>query len=638
MPQIKKVLFIIPPYFEPLDYVDKSLSLSLPSITIPYGILSIDAYVKSKANIKIKTEILDLNLEAYKIIMGQHKYIPTYLADSVIEKVCSYQPDIIGISSLFDTTYNYIGSIANAVKRCNKSALIIIGGGLPTNLYKEFLEKYPQIDGACYGEGEIPMLDLINAKNYYKLIEEHPSWSSRNTIKTGKIPVHSFVNNLDDIPVFDYSIINLNDYNMRSLDKRYSDNKDKREMSIHISRGCPYNCVFCSNPKLHGKKVRYMSVEKVYNEVSMMIRQFGLNTLMIEDDNFLADKERAKQILKSLAKLNIRIEFPNGLLVHAIDEEIGFLLKKAGATIVCLGVESGSDYVLRKIINKPLKASMIKGKVKILKNNGIQVHAFIIIGLPEELPEHRMETINMLNDVKFDWVHVFIATPIIGSRLYDICVKNNYLVNSDMSNHIVSKAIIKTPSIDPAEIQETAYKMNLYANFVNNSNMLCGNYNIAIAYFNNVIQKYPEHAIAHYFLSIAYEKSGSDNELIERHMDLFKQSVNNNKDWRYYAHYYKLAFCPITRKEIIMSDKTPQGQDIVWVQDKRWQKFNKPMRCRHMGEKYIVCLNMTNWALKRSNGYWAYCEEHMYVQRIRDNVVEFPVHSDSPAAKRGYTE
>ena len=76
----------------------------------------------------------------------------------------------------------------------------------------------------------------------------------------------------------------------------------------------------------------------------------------------------------------------------------------------------------------------------------------------------------------------------------------------------------------------------------------------------------------------------------------------------------------------------------VWVEDKRWQKLVKPMRCRHMGEHHVVCSNMASYAFPRTNGLWAYCEEHMYGDRIRDNIVESPVHPDSPAAKRGYID
>lgn len=541
MNNIKRILFIIPPYFNVDDYLEKSTSLAMPAFTIPYGILSIDAFIKGNAKLLVETGLLDLNIEAFKFVTWESEYSSSYLTDLVKDKVYNYQPDIVGISALFNTSYNYIGPIATAVKEQSESVLTVIGGGLPTNLYRKILEDFPNIDAACYGEGEIPMLDLVNATDNERLIKEHQSWATRKTIQSGKVLAKSFVYNLDEIPGFDYSLVNLNDYNARSLDKRYSDQEDKREMSIHTSRGCPFNCVFCANIKLHGRKVRFMTVEKVISEVTMMKNNFGLTVLIIEDDNFLYDKKRAKTILRKLSKFGLRIEFPNGLAVYAIDEEIGQLLKNAGATTVSLAVESGSDYVLQKIINKPLKTSMIKNNVWILKKNDIQVHAFIVVGLPGEMHEHRLETMNMLQDVGFDWVHIFIAIPIVGSRLYDICINNNYIINSDMNNHIISRANIKAPGVDPTEIEEFAYFMNLSINFVNNFNMSQGEYKKAATYFNNIVKKYPEHAFAHYFLSKAYDHMNYDDEIIRKHKSAFTHSIENNENWKKHTNKFNLS-------------------------------------------------------------------------------------------------
>lgn len=538
----KRILYVVPPYFNIADYLGNSITTALPAFTIPYGILSIDAFIKGNVQDgRVETDILDLNIEVFRIITEKRQYHDSDLLNILKDKVNNFQPDIVAISALFNTSYNYLAPISTVIKGQVDSALIVAGGGLPTNLYGKILKECPHIDAICYGEGEIPMADLVNATDHEKLIEKHQSWVNRKTINSGKVPINSFVYNLDDIPEFDYSLVNLNDYNARSLDKSYSDQEGKREMSIHTSRGCPFDCVFCANGKLHGKKVRFMSVKKVVNEVKNMISNFGLTTLIIEDDHFLSDQKRAKRILKQLSEFGLRIEFPNGLAVYAIDEEIGQLLKNAGTTSVSLAIESGSDYVLQKIINKPLNVGMIKPKVRILRENGIQVHAFIVCGLPGEMHEHRLETMNMLQNVGFDWVHVFIAIPIVGSRLYDICIDNNYIVNNNMDNHMISRANIKAPGVDPTDIEDFAYKLNLSANFVNNFNMSQGEYEKAAISFKNVARKYPEHAFAHYFLSKAYDCMNYDTELVRKHMIAFTHSVENNDMWKKYADYFKLS-------------------------------------------------------------------------------------------------
>jgi hypothetical protein len=76
---------------------------------------------------------------------------------------------------------------------------------------------------------------------------------------------------------------------------------------------------------------------------------------------------------------------------------------------------------------------------------------------------------------------------------------------------------------------------------------------------------------------------------------------------------------------------------VTWVKDTRWIKLDTPKRCRSIaGSPRVHCPNMADYGLIRSNGVWAYCEQHMYGRRIRDGIVEFEVSDNSPAAERGY--
>ena len=114
--------------------------------------------------------------------------------------------------------------------------------------------------------------------------------------------------------------------------------------------------------------------------------------------------------------MEIRVEFPNGVAVYAIDDEVAELFAKAGVSAVALAVESGSDHVLNNIIRKPLKKRLIRPAVEALRKFNVRSHVFIVIGLPGEQDEHRAETLQMLIDSGFDWVHVYLAMPIFGSR------------------------------------------------------------------------------------------------------------------------------------------------------------------------------------------------------------------------------
>jgi anaerobic magnesium-protoporphyrin IX monomethyl ester cyclase len=538
----KKILFIIPPYYNIRDYRSEQHAAQLPVFTIPYGILSLAAYIKATSAVNAEFDILDLNLEAYKLSNRTDNIrdeIATLIGDRIRERMVKCKPDIVGISALFNTCFNYLELVSVSVKKADCDVLLVIGGGLATNLAPDILQTFQHIDACCNGEGEMPLRQLVDAGDAARYFKSSRCWVTRESLQEGRVPHQELIDNLDEIPFFDYRLIDLDEYTGRSLDKSYAQ-RSLREISIHTSRGCPYNCVFCSNSTVHGKKIRYMSVEKVVGEVKRMVDIYSVKILLIEDDHFLSDKERAKQILTRLREFGLRIEFPNGIAVYAIDDEVGRLLKEAGVTTISLAVESGSDYVLKNIISKPLQVKMIKPAVEILRSNGISIHAFIVTGLPGELEQHRKETMQMLFHVGFDWVKFFLAIPIAGSRLYEICKESGYLINSDYSQYVTTKANIRTPDLDPEYIEEEIYRMNLEANFVRNYNLMAGNYEKAISHFENIAKRYPEHAFAHYYLSKSYEGSGNNSEKAAYHRGIFREQIKTDGKWANYARQFEL--------------------------------------------------------------------------------------------------
>jgi len=427
---MQRLFFVIPPYFNASDYLDEDRAAVLPAFTIPYGILSMEAYLTEHCGRLEELGFLDLNVCLKRLVAERSTvdYNAAFQAElrSALE---AFRPDIVGVSALFNSSFGYIQSLVHTVKEFDPEILTLAGGGLPSAAFELMLDRCPDLDAICKGEGEIPLLDLLDADDPKQVLAEHRSWIDRSGVQRGKLPGHTFIDDLDDIPAMNYDALNLDHYNSRGIDKRYVDQANRREMAIHTSRGCPFLCVFCSNPALHGRAVRFMSVDRVIEDVTRMRDEFGLTVLMIEDDHFFHNQKRAKALLARLSELGIRCEFPNGVAVYAIDEEVAELFARAGVSAVALAVESGSDYVLNRIIKKPLRKKGIRPAVEALRKFDVRSHVFIVTGLPGEQDEHRQETVEMLLDNGFDWVHVYLAMPIFGSRLYEICKEKGYIDN-----------------------------------------------------------------------------------------------------------------------------------------------------------------------------------------------------------------
>jgi len=287
-----------------------------------------------------------------------------------------------------------------------------------------------------------------------------------------------------------------------------------------------------------------MSAERVISDIKMARKEYKMSRLVINDDQSLIDKARIKKILKAVIGLNLNLEFQTGLNVKYIDEEIAALLKKAGIEVVNLAIESGSEYVLKDIIDKPLKLSDVKPAVELLRKNGLFVNGYFIFGLPGEREEDRQTTVDLIKEVGIDWSNITAAAPLMGSRLYNICIEKGYIRDDkDLLDSHVFQATIRTPEIDPDALTEYIYQVNLEVNFVNNRRMKTGEYEIAKGYFNNVVKNHPSHAFAHYYLARAYEGMGGKQEAIDYHRKIFQEIINTNNTWERYARHFELITC-----------------------------------------------------------------------------------------------
>lgn len=523
-------MFVIMPYL--VEKKDAANSKTRSFLAFPYGVLSIASYIKANSKKALDINIFDCNFFNEDELLGE-----------LSKSVSLYDPDIVGISMMFDASYKYLNCITNTIKSVKDNVLLVLGGASSSASYDSIINEQNSIDAICYSEGEKPFLNLVNADDMLEQIEKDVSWITKKSINAGRIPKATFIQNLDEVIDVDYSLVNIEKYKMDEAFSPFNDNDvcGKKQFFVVTSRGCPFDCVFCSEPARHGKKIRYASIDKIMSYLDYLVSDYGLNVLTIYDDQLLLDKKRAKELFRRIANYNIRVECPNGLSVAYIDEEMAFLMKKAGIDTAALAIESGSGYVLKEIIHKPLKLSMVKPVVQMLRKNDIFVEGFFVMGLPGETDAHREETLDFIKEVELDWSGFSMAAPVRGSRLYDICISNGYIPrNLSIGDIDLNKYMINAPGNDVAETPKKVYVMNLDVNFVNNYRMKTGQYEIAARCFKDVAKRYENHAFAYYYLSKAYEYMGKSMDLANHNMDMFNEIVSKDKTWREYAKYFSL--------------------------------------------------------------------------------------------------
>lgn len=495
-------------------------------LAFPYGVLAVASYLKAKANPPPEIQILDLNLFATSAERGA----------ALLRLLVQINPHIVGFSMSYDISYAHVSALTQVVKRFDPKILTLMGGPAVTTAWQEILAEQQHVDALCYSEGERAMLALAESNDFANELEKDP-WVTRKSLLDRRSPQAVVLENLDEVIPADYGLLDIVRYSMKEAFSpfvSYRNQANVRQFFIVTSRGCPFKCVFCAEPSFHGKSIRYAGIDAIIEHVRDLVEKYGMNVLTLYDDQLLMDQRRAKELFRRLAEFKIRVEMPNGITLAFIDDELAYLMKQAGVDTVFLAIESGSDYVLRKIIKKPVRLDKVKGVIDSLRKNDIFVQSFFIIGFPGETDEHREETRRFIAEVGIDWCFFNFATPLRGSELFKICIEQGWVDKKfiGIGRVDMSEYIIRSPGIDPQEITDQIYRMNLAANFVNNYRMKIGDYSTAKRCFEEVLERHPDHPFALYFLAKAQEALGVESESADRNFRRYEAILAADPRWQ----------------------------------------------------------------------------------------------------------
>lgn len=551
---MKKLLFLIPMHitFESfLNPAHNSRTFSKLdgkkynslSTDLPLGAISMSAYIKKFIDIEI--HLFDFNAEINSLNSFNYNTFYECCYELLFEKYLKNNIifNYIGISSLFSPSYNNFIDCGNVSKKLFPNALIIGGGNIPTNSYEQIYNSNAAdaFDALCFGEGEKPLLELLMAQDHIAYLQNSNQWITKDKIKISDEPLileHNFIENLDEIPFFDYDLCDFEKHSSNQVTSSFHNVGNKRGFHIMTSRGCPYLCTFCASHKTHGRKMRYHSIERVEKDLNKLVTQYNAGTIVFQDDHLMADKDRVFSILKIIEDLKVESLYQNGLTLYALDYEMLNAFYNAGVRHLVLPIESGSERVLKELMKKPLKLKISERVANDCRKLGIYTNSNILIGMPGETVTDLNEGIVNLKKINTNWFNVACASPIVGSDMHKVAVEKKYIKINNLGADF-RLATIETEDFSKEYIQEYQYRMNLELNFVNNNDMKFGEYKLALMGFNNVIRLRDDHAFAHYYASICYLELGQ-NEESDYHFELFMKNAFTSF-WNKWVNFFKLA-------------------------------------------------------------------------------------------------
>ncbi len=339
-----------------------------------------------------------------------------------------YQPDVIGVR-IVTPMYIVAMDTLTMVRKVLPDSRIIIGGPHMSIFPRETISENPVIDAGVIGEGEVTILELLDALREGSPLDKVNGIAYRENGKVMVTPPRPYLKDIDEAPVPARELL--------PMDKYTPTPTYYRKLPCYIlltSRGCPFSCTYCS--KIFGDTFRCHSSERILEEINILIRDYNAREIIFRDDTFTLNKKRVIELCEKMIDKNLpgKIQWTCMTRVNIVDKPLLKLMKKAGCWSVHYGVESGSQRLL-DVIDKKITLQQVRDAFKWTRESGIETKAFFMIGLPTETHEETLKTIEFAKELDPDGVQFTITTPYPGTRLFELAQKDGTLKSLKWENY-----------------------------------------------------------------------------------------------------------------------------------------------------------------------------------------------------------
>lgn len=327
--------------------------------------------------------------------------------------------DFVGIYAntiCYRDTLKMFNELQNLRKKKKWGGKIIVGGP-HTSVALETIPEF--VDYVVQGEGEKAIEEIIEGKENKRVIRKER------------------IKDLDSLPFQPWDIFSKMPYDFTS--PRLN---EKPVFTMNTSRGCPFNCAFCSVGSIWGKKYTYFSIERIIDEISYLKSEFNATAIYFREDNFTMSRQRTQSFCEGMLKKNINMLWTCETRVDSLnDEKIVKKMADAGCRAVYLGVESGSQRIL-DILKKGITVEQVEKALKLCKKYNIKAYCSLIVGVPGETYNDYLLTVKLMNKLKpYSYnFNVFVGIP--NSPLY------KYILENNLHEYIDDVGLVYLPGFD----------------------------------------------------------------------------------------------------------------------------------------------------------------------------------------------
>lgn len=322
--------------------------------------------------------------------------------------------DIVGISVWTDFWFQ-ASAIGKRIKEIFQDVFIVLGGP-HINIFPDEILKFDFVDAIVLGDGEIPMIEIV--KNFSKLKKEMVDIPGVYFRKSKNENYISYVcNELESLAIPDRTMLPIKKYTSVLSSNKYV-------TTMITSRGCPFSCVYC---KIKCQKAVSRSTEDVVCEFEE-ISKLGIEEVEVYDDTFNWNYERTIEICKSIVEKGIKLKWAIRDRVDRVREDVLDYLKKAGCYRIHLGIETGSDKVMKNI-KKGITLEQARNAVKLAKKKKFVTLTYFMYGLPGETLSDVKQTLKFALELDSDYVEFSIMIPYPGTESYENALRTGIIKN-----------------------------------------------------------------------------------------------------------------------------------------------------------------------------------------------------------------
>ncbi len=380
------------------------------AVSEPLGIAYIAAYLESQG---ITVQIIDAQAENLSV-------------DDLVENILQHKDALIGISVL-TPVFVAAQKLCSALRTANFEGMIVLGGPHCSALPERTLREIPEADVVGIGEGELTMADIVKNRDQLDNVKGICFRKKDKIIKTDPRP---FLKDLDIIPPPARHLLPMEKYHLTA--SRVSG--DSYCPTIIVARGCPFKCTYCS--RTFGRSFRAHSIDRIIDEIKMLIENYHVSQINIEADTLTANKKFLTSLLNEMISSGIsrKIRWTCESRVDTVDEPLLQLMRKAGCWQISYGVETGSQRLLDNI-NKSISLKQVEETFKITKKIGISIRGFFMLGLPTETRQESLDTIAFAKKLNPLWAQFTITIPYPGTAMFDDLDQKGQIRTYDWSRY-----------------------------------------------------------------------------------------------------------------------------------------------------------------------------------------------------------